>query len=114
MAASRRVWFDVMMGIFTRCSYYDDATWSDQADLDIDHVVALAEAWDSGASGWTTAQRRAFANDLGDERCLVAVTDSVNQAKGDEDPATDASLRTRSVSFHRRVGRGGTALATDR
>ena len=69
-------------------SYYDNATWSDQADLDIDHVVALAEAWDSGASGWTTARRRAFANDLGDERSLVAVTDNVNQAKGDEDPAT--------------------------
>jgi hypothetical protein len=69
-------------------SYYDNATWSDQADLDIDHVVALAEAWDSGASGWTTARRRAFANDLGDERSLVAVTDNVNQAKADEDPAT--------------------------
>lgn len=69
-------------------SYYDNATWSDQSDLDIDHVVALAEAWDSGASRWTTAQRRAFANDLGDERSLVAVTDNENQAKGDEDPAS--------------------------
>ncbi len=69
-------------------SYYDDATWSDQADLDIDHVVALAEAWDSGASRWTTVQRRAYANDLGDERSLVAVTDNVNQAKADQDPAT--------------------------
>jgi len=41
-------------------SYYYNATWSDQADHDIDHVVALAEAWDSGAAGWTTARRRAF------------------------------------------------------
>jgi hypothetical protein len=69
-------------------SYYDDATWSVQTDLDIDHMVPLAEAWDSGASGWTTAQRRAYANDLGDERSLVAVTDNENQAKADQDPAT--------------------------
>jgi Protein of unknown function (DUF1524) len=68
-------------------SYYDGATWTDPADLDIDHLVPLAEAWDSGARSWTTAQRQAYANDLGDARDLVAVTDNVNQAKGDRDPA---------------------------
>ena len=50
--------------------------------------MPLAEAWDSGARTWTTTQRRSFANDLGDYRTLVAVTDDVNQAKGDKDPAT--------------------------
>jgi len=69
-------------------SYYDDATWTEQTDLDIDHMVPLAEAWDSGASAWATAQRRAYANDLGDERSLVAVTDNENQSKADQDPAT--------------------------
>jgi hypothetical protein len=68
-------------------SYYDNAVWTDPADLDIDHLVPLAEAWDSGARNWTTAQRQAYANDLGDSRDLVAVTDNVNQAKGDRDPA---------------------------
>lgn len=68
-------------------SYYDGATWTDPADLDIDHMVALAEAWDSGARSWTSAQRQSFANDLGDARTLAAVTDNVNQAKGDRDPA---------------------------
>lgn len=68
-------------------SYYDNATWTNPSDLDIDHVVALAEAWDSGARTWTTSRRRAFANDLGDSRSLVAVTDDVNQSKGDRDPA---------------------------
>jgi Protein of unknown function (DUF1524) len=68
-------------------SYYDNASWTDPADLDIDHLVPLAEAWDSGARDWTTAQRQAYANDLGDPRDLVAVTDNVNQAKGDRDPA---------------------------
>ncbi|MFI7575065.1 HNH endonuclease family protein [Micromonospora sp. NPDC049497] len=69
-------------------SYYDAASWTNPSDLDIDHVVALAEAWDSGARNWTTSRRQAFANDLGDARSLVAVTDNVNQAKGDQDPTT--------------------------
>ena len=57
------------------------------ADVDIDHVVALKEAWDSGAWSWTSARRRAFANDLDDPRSLIAVTDNVNASKGDMDPA---------------------------
>ncbi|MFC6091427.1 HNH endonuclease family protein [Saccharothrix lopnurensis] len=67
-------------------SPYDGATWSAAADVDIDHVVPLAEAWRSGASGWTTARREQFANDLAGPQ-LIAVTDNVNQAKGDQDPA---------------------------
>jgi hypothetical protein len=67
-------------------SWYDRRTWTDTGRLDIDHMVPLAEAWDSGASRWTAAHRTAFANDLGDARALVAVTDSVNQSKSDRDP----------------------------
>ncbi|PWR14020.1 HNH endonuclease [Micromonospora sicca] len=69
-------------------SYYDNAYWTITSDLDIDHMVPLAEAWDSGARNWTTSRRQSYANDLGDSRPLVAVTDNVNQAKGDQDPAT--------------------------
>lgn len=69
-------------------SYYDNAYWTLTSDLDIDHMVPLAEAWDSGARDWTTSRRQAYANDLGDGRALVAVTDNVNQSKGDQDPAT--------------------------
>ncbi len=68
-------------------STYDGATWTRPADLQIDHVVALAEAWDSGAHQWTTARREAFANDLGYPGSLQAVTGAVNQAKSDSDPA---------------------------
>ncbi|HEX5566702.1 MAG TPA: HNH endonuclease family protein [Streptomyces sp.] len=67
-------------------SPYDGATWSAASDVDIDHVVPLAEAWRSGASGWTNTKREAFANDLTIAQ-LIAVTDTVNQAKGDKDPA---------------------------
>lgn len=38
-------------------SPYDGATWTAGSDLDIDHVVPLSNAWKSGASAWTTAQR---------------------------------------------------------
>ena len=67
-------------------SVYDGATWTAASDLDIDHLVPLAEAWDSGASAWTTAQRQAFANDVTRPQ-LIAVTDNVNQQKSDQDPA---------------------------
>ncbi|GAA2988567.1 uncharacterized protein DUF1524 [Streptomyces sp. KhCrAH-43] len=68
-------------------SEYDGATWTAASDLDIDHMVPLAEAWRSGASSWTTAQRQAYANDLTRPQ-LIAVTDNVNQSKGDKDPAS--------------------------
>ncbi|EFE69773.1 MULTISPECIES: HNH endonuclease family protein [Streptomyces] len=74
-------------------SPYDGATWSAASDVDIDHLVPLAEAWDSGAGSWTTSRRQAFANDLTRPQ-LLAVTDNVNQAKGDQDPATWMPSRT--------------------
>jgi uncharacterized protein DUF1524 len=74
-------------------SPYDDKTWDDPSDIDIDHMVPLAEAWRSGAWAWTTAQRQAYANDLGGPE-LWAVTDNVNQAKGDKDPAEWLPSRT--------------------
>ncbi|MFI6310007.1 HNH endonuclease family protein [Nocardia fusca] len=66
-------------------SPYDEQTVTAASDIDIDHVVALAEAWRSGASGWSTEQRERFANDL-DNPQLIAVTASVNRSKGDQDP----------------------------
>lgn len=74
-------------------SPYDGATWTAASDVDIDHLVPLAEAWDSGADAWTTSRRQAFANDLTRPQ-LIAVTDNVNQAKGDQDPATWMPSRT--------------------
>ena len=47
----------------------------------------MKEAWISGARDWTPALRQQFANDLTQPQ-LVAVTDNLNQAKGDKDPAT--------------------------
>jgi hypothetical protein len=68
-------------------SWYDGATWTYPADVDIDHVVALKEAWESGAWSWTAANRQRFANDLGYAWTLDAITDNVNASKGERDPA---------------------------
>lgn len=68
-------------------SYYDGRTWTRASDVDVDHLVPLAEAWDSGARNWGSWKRKKFANDLREPRALVAVTDNVNQSKSDRDPA---------------------------
>lgn len=69
-------------------SYFDARTFTAASQVSIDHMVALAEAWDSGASGWTLQMRKDFANDLGDPRSLTAVSISSNSSKSDSDPAT--------------------------
>jgi len=66
-------------------SPYDGATWTKPSDVDIDHLVPLGQAWESGASTWTTERRTELANDLTRPQ-LFAVTDNVNQAKGDRAP----------------------------
>jgi hypothetical protein len=53
--------------------------------VQIDHVVALSDAWQKGAQQWTPDRRVAFAND---PLNLLAVDGSLNQAKGDGDAAT--------------------------
>ncbi len=68
-------------------SIYDGYSTDNSSEFDVDHVVALAEAWDSGAWAWDASRRRAFANDLGDPRALIAVTAATNRSKSDRDPA---------------------------
>ena len=58
---------------------------SNPAAVQIDHVVALADAWQTGAQTWTAAKRQTFANDLLD---LLAVDAASAKQKGDADAAT--------------------------
>jgi Protein of unknown function (DUF1524) len=53
----------------------------DLADIDVDHVLPLARAWNAGASQWDSRRRQVFANDLTD---LRAVSASANTSKGDD------------------------------
>ena len=62
---------------------YTEQTFTDPQDLDIDHVVPLANAWRSGASSWDDEQRERYAND---PDVLLSVEDNANQEKGDKGP----------------------------
>ncbi|WP_297008599.1 HNH endonuclease family protein [uncultured Corynebacterium sp.] len=55
------------------------------SQVEIDHVVPLAAAWDHGAHAWDRATRIAFANDV--DRNLLAVSADANQSKSDGTPA---------------------------
>lgn len=65
-------------------SEWDGYSTDDAGELHVDHVVALAEAWDSGAARWSAAQRDEFADHLPN---LLAVTASSNLRKSDKDAA---------------------------
>jgi len=68
-------------------SAFDGKTITNASQLDVDHLVPLAEAWRSGAWKWTAAQRQAYANDLDNSEALIAVTLTTNRSKGDKDPS---------------------------
>jgi hypothetical protein len=53
--------------------------------VDIDHLVALSDAWQKGAKYWNASKRIALAND---PLNLLAVGASANRSKGDGDTAT--------------------------
>jgi hypothetical protein len=67
-------------------SPYDGVTTVDPSTLDIDHLVPLNEAWQSGAWNWSSATRRAYANDLSYPADLIAVSAHENRSKGDREP----------------------------
>lgn len=68
-------------------SAFDGTTTTNPQSFDIDHLIPLAEAWDSGADSWSSSQREAFANDETSPLTLIAVSASSNRSKGDRDPA---------------------------
>jgi hypothetical protein len=71
--------------------------------IQIDHVVALHNAWDSGASGWTAAKRRALGND---PQNLLAVSGPANQEKSDADASQwlPSNTRFRCEYVARQIG----------
>lgn len=53
--------------------------------VQIDHIVALSDAWQKGAQQWDETTRRNFAND---PLNLQATAGAINEQKGDGDAAT--------------------------
>lgn len=70
---------------YTAASMQFTRGWGTSSEVQIDHVVALANAWRTGASSWTAARLQAFAND---PLNLFAVDGPSNQQKQDGDAAT--------------------------
>jgi hypothetical protein len=91
----------------TQADVYDRYTGrtypnANPTNFDIDHVVALHDAWNSGAYTWTRARRVAFANDPAD---VVLTTASANRSKGDQDPSTWAPASHDGACFYARTYR---------
>ena len=78
-------------GRFDTCSPISGGAWRSDYDgvwtlnpssFDLDHIVSLSEAHDSGGANWTRDQKEAFANDFVN---LILVSASSNRSKGDRD-----------------------------
>lgn len=58
---------------------YTGKVFFESSDVDVDHIVALKRAWDTGAVSWSDEKRERFANDHVN---LLVVDDGTNQSKG--------------------------------
>ena len=63
---------------------YTGKVFTSPKGIDIDHIVALKEAHESGAHLWNKARKKAFANDFAN---LLPTQAGANRSKGHRDPA---------------------------
>lgn len=72
-----------------RCRFSGEHV-TDATKLDIDHLVPLAEAWESGAHQWDKDRRERYANGVGvrsnKRSWLLPVQASLNRSKGKKRP----------------------------
>ena len=69
-------WYGAFTGVYVEAP----------GDLDIDHLVPLKNAHDSGGWAWSAARKQEYANYLGDPDHLIAVTKGANRSKGAKGP----------------------------
>lgn len=65
---------------------YTGQTFRVAKELDVDHVVPLKNAHESGAWAWSEERRKEYANYLKYNKHLLAVKASENRKKGDKGP----------------------------
>ncbi len=61
-------------------------SFTQASDVDVDHMVPLKNAHDSGGWAWSAQKKKEYANNLSNVQHLVAVDDGSNQAKGARGP----------------------------
>lgn len=88
---------DCVVARGTWVGLYTGKTFRDAKQLDVDHVVPLKNAHESGAWAWSKDKRKKYANYLVDSDQLLAVSASENRKKGAKGP--DQYLPPRSA-FH--------------
>ena len=64
---------------------YTNRTFTNPRDLDVDHVVALADAWVSGAWAWADELLDNFSNDFGNLNAIAAGENRSKSARGPAD-----------------------------
>lgn len=77
---------------------YSGQRFTDASSVDIDHIVPLKWAYTHGASGWSKAQKRQFANDSNN---LAVVDKSLNRQKGAKGPSEWLPPRARCAYVQR-------------
>ena len=77
---------------------YTNNTYFLASDVDIDHVVPLRDAWQSGAYLWTDFKRKEFANDMIFDGHLIAVDDYENQSE--KKAKNPSEWMPPNISFH--------------
>jgi hypothetical protein len=68
-------------------SPYDGSVRTKAKDVVVEGLVPRSEAWQSGASEWTSATRNAFTNDLASAPTLLAASRSSSKARAAREPS---------------------------
>lgn len=68
-------------------SVYDGIRTEDPSEFDVDHIVPIAEAHQSGGASWDRLRKRSFADDTKAFGGLLAVSASSNRDKSAQDPS---------------------------